>query len=58
MTDSLAFARAALERCKVGIAGGYTFGEGNEGHVRICFAIESERLRTALLRLRTLFDEL
>ncbi len=58
MTDSLAFARAALDRCKVGIAGGYTFGAGNEGHVRICFAIESERLRTALLRLRTLFDEL
>ena len=58
LTDSLAFARAALERCKVGIAGGYTFGAGNEGHVRICFAIESERLRTALLRLRTLFDEL
>ncbi len=58
LTDSLAFARAALARCKVGIAAGYTFGEANEGHVRICFAIESERLRTALLRLRTLFDEL
>lgn len=58
LTDSLAFARAALQRCKVGIAAGYTFGEANEGHVRICFAIEGERLRTALLRLRGLLDEL
>jgi aspartate/methionine/tyrosine aminotransferase len=58
LTDSLAFARAALQRCQVGIAAGYTFGVKNEGHVRICFAIESERLRTALLRLRTLFDDL
>jgi aspartate aminotransferase len=58
LTDSLAFARLALERCKVGIAAGYTFGEANEGHVRICFAIESDRLRTALLRLRGLLDEL
>ena len=57
LTDSLAFARLALERCKVGIAAGYTFGEANEGHVRICFAIESDRLRTALLRLRGLLDE-
>jgi aspartate aminotransferase len=58
LTDSLAFARLALERCKVGIAAGYTFGEANDGHVRICFAIESDRLRTALLRLRGLLDEL
>lgn len=58
LTDSLAFAKTALARAKVGIAAGYTFGEANEGHVRICFAIESERLRTALLRLRGLIDEL
>ncbi len=58
LTDSLAFAKSALQRCKVGIAAGYTFGEANEGHIRICFAIESERLRTALQRLRSLFDEL
>lgn len=58
LTDSLAFTKAALARHKVGIAAGYTFGAGNESHIRICFAIESERLRTALLRLRSLIDEL
>ncbi|MEZ5907050.1 MAG: aminotransferase class I/II-fold pyridoxal phosphate-dependent enzyme, partial [Geminicoccaceae bacterium] len=45
LTDSLAFAREVLQRCKVGIAAGYTFGAGNEGHVRLCFAIRTERLR-------------
>lgn len=50
--DSLAFCRQVLERAKVGIAAGYTFGEGNESHVRLCFAIAPERLRTALERLR------
>jgi aspartate/methionine/tyrosine aminotransferase len=58
LTDSLAFARAALTRCRVGIAAGYTFGKENEGHIRICFAIDSNRLRIALLRLRGLIDEL
>ena len=58
LTDSLAFARMALERCKVGIAAGYTFGAGNEGHVRLCFAIEGERLGIALERLRGLLDEI
>ena len=58
LTDSLAFCRTALQRAKVGIAAGYTFGAENEGHIRICFAIESERLRTALVRLRGLLDEL
>ncbi len=58
LTDSLAFCRRALKEAKVGIAAGYTFGVENEGHIRICFAIEGERLRTALLRLRRLLDEL
>jgi aspartate/methionine/tyrosine aminotransferase len=58
LTDSLAFAREVLQRCKVGIAAGYTFGAGNEGHVRLCFAIRTERLRLALERLRGLLDEL
>lgn len=58
LTDSLAFTRAALARHKVGIAAGYTFGEGNGDHIRLCFAIEGERLKTALLRLRSLIDEL
>jgi bifunctional pyridoxal-dependent enzyme with beta-cystathionase and maltose regulon repressor activities len=56
--DSLAFARAALQRCRFGIAAGYTFGKENEGHIRICFAIDSDRLKIALLRLRNLIDEL
>ena len=58
LTDSLAFCRRALHEAKVGIAAGYTFGAENEGHIRICFAIEGERLRTALVRLRRLLDTL
>ena len=50
MTDSLAFARRVLAEAKVGIAAGYTFGPGNEDHVRLCFAIGTERLAEALRR--------
>ena len=54
--DSLQFARKVLAEAKVGIAPGYTFGIHNSGHVRLCFAIASERLEVALRRLRGVID--
>jgi aspartate aminotransferase len=56
VTDSLAFARRVLAEAKVGIAAGYTFGPGNESHVRLCFAITTERLEEALRRLLRVLD--
>jgi aspartate aminotransferase len=56
VTDSLAFARRVLAEAKVGIAAGYTFGPDNEDHVRLCFAIATERLAEALRRVLTVLD--
>lgn len=49
--DSLSFAEGVLAHRKIGIAAGYTFGIGNESHVRICFAIGTERFTDAMERL-------
>ena len=35
---------------------GYTFGAGNESHVRLCFAIAPRRLEEALRRITGLLD--
>ncbi len=51
MTDSLAFAREILERCKVGVAPGAAFGAGGEGYLRLCFAHAPARLTQAIERL-------
>ena len=56
VSDSLAFARRVLAEAKVGIAAGYTFGPGNEDHVRLCFAIGTERLEEALRRVIAVLD--
>jgi aspartate/methionine/tyrosine aminotransferase len=58
VTDSFALARRVLTEAKVGIAAGYTFGDGNESHVRLCFAISTERLDEALGRLIGVLDRL
>lgn len=50
-SDSLAFAKEVLARCKVGVAPGAAFGAGGEGHLRFCFASAPARLATALERL-------
>ena len=57
VTDSLAFARRVLAEVKVGIAPGYTFGAGNEDHVRLCFAIATDRIEEALRRLIRVLDQ-
>jgi aspartate aminotransferase len=35
----------------VGLAPGSAFGPGGEGHLRLCFALQSDRLSAALDRL-------
>ena len=57
VTDSLAFARRVLAEVKVGIAPGYTFGAGNADHVRLCFAIATDRIEDALRRLISVLDQ-
>ncbi len=56
LTDSLAFCQALLDEENVGTAPGYTFGPGNEAHVRLCFAMSHERLDEALQRLVRFVD--
>ena len=57
VSDSLAFARRVLAEVKVGIAPGYTFGAGNADHVRLCFAIATDRIEDALRRLIGILDQ-
>lgn len=49
--DSLAFAQALLDEEDVGVGPGYTFGEGNDQNIRLCFARSHDQLREGLLRL-------
>lgn len=56
LRDSLAFCRRLLAEARVGTAAGYSFGAGNEGHIRLCFAIAPERLEPALDRLLQVLD--
>ena len=56
--DSLALARRILDETRVGTAAGYTFGVGNEGHLRLCFAIATDRLTEALHRIVGVLDRL
>jgi aspartate/methionine/tyrosine aminotransferase len=51
LDSSRRFAEQLLEKHNVGVAPGYTFGPGNDGHVRICFAQSHERLAEGLHRL-------
>lgn len=51
ITSSLDFSLALLEQEDVGVAPGYTFGDGNEQHIRICFARSHDQLREGLERM-------
>ena len=51
MSDSLAFAKDLLQARGVGLAPGVAFGEGGEGHLRLCFAASAGALERALDRL-------
>jgi aspartate/methionine/tyrosine aminotransferase len=52
LADSMSLARRLLLEHKVAVAPGSAFGEGGEGHLRICFAQSPDRLDRALQRLR------
>ena len=56
MTDSLAFAKEALQRAKVGLAPGSAFGPMGEGYLRLCFARDPRVIAEAVDRLRPLLD--
>jgi aspartate/methionine/tyrosine aminotransferase len=56
ITDSLAFAKEALARTKVGLAPGSAFGPMGEGYLRLCFARDPRQVAEAVERLRTLLD--
>lgn len=54
--DSLAFAKEALVRTKIGLAPGIAFGPMGEGWLRLCFAREAQAVAAAIERLRPLVD--
>jgi len=54
--SSLDFALGLLEAEDVGVAPGYTFGEGNEQHIRLCFARSHDQLREGLARMLRYLD--
>ena len=56
MADSLAFAKEALRRTKVGLAPGSAFGPMGEGFIRLCFARDPQQVSDAIERLRPLLD--
>lgn len=58
LSDSLAFCQRLVREKKVGTAAGYTFGEGNDSHIRLCFAIHPDRLKVALLRISEVLDKM
>ena len=51
MGDSLAFAQDLLRSYRVGLAPGSAFGPGNDQCLRLCFAVQPDRLTEALDRL-------
>jgi aspartate/methionine/tyrosine aminotransferase len=51
ISDSYAFAEKLLWEKDVGVAPGYTFGEGNDAYFRLCFAQSHERLKEGVERI-------
>lgn len=49
--SSRAFSEGLVAEEDVGVAPGYTFGDGNDEYIRICFALSSERLEKGLRRM-------
>ncbi|MEM7348804.1 MAG: pyridoxal phosphate-dependent aminotransferase [Chloroflexota bacterium] len=51
LQDSFAFAEQAMHENRVGLAPGVAFGPEGEGHLRICFAAETDLIDEAISRL-------
>jgi aspartate/methionine/tyrosine aminotransferase len=56
VTDSFEFCKQLLMETKVGLAPGSAFGEGGEGHVRICFASDRPILEEAMARIKMFLE--
>jgi hypothetical protein len=56
VTDSFEFCRQLLMETKVGLAPCVAFGEGGEGHVRICFASDRPILEEAMSRIKMFLE--
>jgi aspartate aminotransferase len=56
LQSSMDFAQDLLAAEDVGVAPGYTFGEGNQQHIRICFARSHDQLREGLNRITRFLD--
>ncbi len=52
LTDSFDFCKRLLLETKVGLAPGVAFGNGGEGSVRLCYAVERPILESALSLIR------
>ena len=50
MTDSAATTRRIIDEAKVGFAPGSTFGNGGEGHLRMCYLRDPAKIEEALSR--------
>ena len=55
--DSAALATTLLRKTGVALAPGSAFGDGGEGHLRLCFAASERTLTDALSRIRHFFVE-
>ena len=51
VVDDNKFSLEALKKAKVGVVPGSAFGPGGEGHIRISFGLEEEKLREGIERL-------
>ncbi len=57
VTSSRQFAEQLLAKEDVGVAPGYTFGPGNESHIRICYAQSHEKLEEGLSRIKRYINQ-
>ena len=57
LKNSFQFVEALCDSANVGVAPGFTFGPGNEGHFRVCFARRHDELSTALERICRFLDD-
>lgn len=51
LADSFGFCERLLREARVGLAPGVAFGAGGEGSIRLCYAVETEILESALSRI-------
>jgi aspartate/methionine/tyrosine aminotransferase len=58
VSNSFELALRLVREYGIAVAPGSAFGKAGEGFVRVCFALEPERLKRAMSRLRTGLQEI